>query len=79
MTRQNMDRHRELLDRAGVGSGGDERQPMGRRELRRARAEARNAGRPGEFQDAARERAARHRQGLRNERRNERRRRRNVR
>lgn len=72
MTQQNMDRHRQLLDRAGVGHSGDEHQAMGRRELKRARKEARIVGRKSEFRKTARERAARHRQGFRNEKRSRR-------
>jgi hypothetical protein len=78
MSRQVMDRHRQLLDRAGIGNNGDDREAMGRRELRQARAEARSDGREDRYREAARERAARRRQSLRNERRSERRRR-NVR
>lgn len=79
MSKQIMDRHRVLLDRAGVGHSGDERESLGRRELRQVRKEAGSSG-PGRegkkrFRAASRERAKRHRQSFRNERRNEKRRR----
>jgi hypothetical protein len=70
-----MNRHRMLLDRAAIDNPGDGREAMGKRERRQVRAEARDEGRKDRFRSVARERAARHRQSFRNERR----RRRNVR
>jgi hypothetical protein len=79
MSRQVMDRHRVLLDRAGIGHDGDGREAMGKRELRQVRKEVRASG-PGRgpekrFRQDSSGRAKRYRQSFRNERRNERRRR----
>jgi hypothetical protein len=74
-----MKRHQGLFDRAGIGHNGDKGEALGFRERRQIRGEMRDGGRLDRFQEVARERARRHRQGFRNERRNERRRRRNVR
>jgi hypothetical protein len=74
--RATMERHRELLDRAGVGPGGDDREPMSKRELVQARREAQSAHRTTEWRDTSQGRAFRHAQRMRND---NRRRRRNVR
>lgn len=62
-------RHRELLDRAGVDNPGDSREPLSRRELRRVRKEARKSGNLDHYREIAKQRKPRHRQALRNERR----------
>lgn len=74
-----LERHKGLFDRAGIGQNGEKNEAMGFQERRLIRAEMRATGRIGRFEEVSRDRAFRHRQTLRNERRNERRRRRNVR
>ena len=69
---------KELFDRAGIGHNGDKNEAMGFLERRQIRAEMRETGKLDRFEEVARERAFRHRQSLRNDRRNDRRRR-NVR